>query len=143
MKKVLEVSWDEYLDMVVQLANAIKESPLKPRCIYGIPRGGLQIAVPLSHRLNGTPVTLDLVGDFILFVDDISDEGKSLTACTNVCRNHITATLFIKKGTTFVPDFYVGEVEKDVWVKFPWELNSEPRNKAAKLKEIKEIKNRK
>ena len=142
MNNKLNVSWKQFDLIMEQLARDVKNSTVKPKYIYGISRGGLVPAVTLSHKLGGIPVTFNPGEDFVLFIDDISDEGKSLTYYSTLSRCYTTATLFVKKGTEFVPDFYVNEVDRDVWVCFPWELEDEPMKRTAKLKEFKEIRNR-
>jgi uncharacterized protein len=62
-----------------------------------------------------------------LIVDDISDKGKTLHFVTSKIYNTKpgaanivrTASLFIKKETTFIPDWYA--MVSDKWIVFPWE----------------------
>jgi len=142
MNKILKVSWKQVDLIMEQLARDIQNSTVKPKYIYGISRGGLTPAVMLSHKLKGIPVTFNPSEDFVLFIDDISDEGKSLTYYSTLSRCYTTATLFIKKDTAFVPDYYVNEVDRDIWVQFPWELDGAEMKRSAKLREFKEIKRR-
>ena len=140
--KILKVSWKDFDEMMEELAQNIKSSPIKPKYIYGVSRGGLVPAVVLSHKLDGVPITFNPSEDFVLFIDDISDEGKSLTYYTSLSKCFATATLFIKKDTEFVPDFYIEEVDRGTWVLFPWEKENEPRERTSKLNEFEDIKNR-
>ena len=63
----------------------------------------------------------------ILVVDDVSDGGDTLDYVYNRFKKSapkaeiITATPYIKTGTTFTPDYYVTEFAKDEWIVFPFE----------------------
>lgn len=91
--------------------------------IYGIPRGGLPLAVSLSHRLQ-VPILQTITDSIfysghILVVDDISDSGKTLQRIALPMRA-ITATIHITKHTDFIPDFHYVPRHAD-WVHYPWE----------------------
>lgn len=65
-------------------------------------------------------------GEPVLIVDDISDNGHTLKHVVGNIRNMFncpvyTACVFIKHGTSFVPDYYYKSVSRDEWVVFPWE----------------------
>lgn len=63
----------------------------------------------------------------ILIVDDISDRGTTFKHVENMFReqtkyNQIqTASLIIKPGTEFVPNYHYESVPDSTWVVFPWE----------------------
>lgn len=89
--------------------------------IYGIPRGGLVVAVVLSHHLD-LPVVLTIseISDKTLVVDDISDSGSTLAKLeSKISAKPKVATLFFHKDTKRIPDFYIHQ--KTGWVVFPWE----------------------
>ncbi len=115
MKKVI-ISWAEVEKMVDKLVHMIKKSKIKFDGIYGIPRGGLPLAVILSHQL-GIPVLLYPTKD-TLVVDDISDNGFSLQRM----KNKKIATLYSTDWTITKPDWFVEKkLSKDDWLIFPWE----------------------
>lgn len=64
----------------------------------------------------------------VLVVDDLSDRGKTLEYIkhyyeqTNVKLRF--ATLYIKKGTEFIPNLYVRSYSTEEWLVFPWEDNN-------------------
>lgn len=94
--------------------------------IYGFPRGGLPIAVHLSHHLN-VPLLLNFFEldsyDSILAVDDIVDSGKTFTEFIErvglMDLNVYSASLYYKKQSIFLPDIYLHETTD--WIVFPWE----------------------
>jgi len=113
------ISHTEFLIMVHELANKIKESEIKFSSLFGVPRGGLVVAVYLSHLLD-IPVTIHSIDDETLIVDDISDTGKTLSGFKH--ENYI-ATLHYKKGSIVEPAFWVRK-KKDKWIVYPWEIKT-------------------
>ena len=65
--------------------------------------------------------------DNILVIDDISDGGTTLNFVHSKIKKSspssliITATPYIKTGTTFIPNYYVKEYSTDEWIVFPFE----------------------
>ncbi|MBU0467279.1 MAG: hypothetical protein KJ718_00590 [Nanoarchaeota archaeon] len=113
-KRKVIVNWREFGEMIDSLAGKIKESSLEFDGLYGIPRGGLPVAVALSHRLGLTmlahPTTKTLV------VNDISDYRKTLASM----KNKKIATLFSTKWTAVQPDWFLRLKEsEDDWIVFP------------------------
>lgn len=92
--------------------------------IYGIPRGGLVIAVKLSHLLD-IPLVLnrDDISGSTLIVDDIIDEGNTIERLLAVIgEHHHIASIFYNKSAKRAPHFFARE--KKNWVVFPWETNA-------------------
>ena len=92
--------------------------------IYGISRGGLPIAVALSHRLN-IPVVSEIWqpkfnSQTTLIVDDIADTGDTLKSLIESFNNNICYTLYYHKQSIVSPDKWIFE-KKDKWIIFPWE----------------------
>jgi hypoxanthine phosphoribosyltransferase len=110
------LTWNKYQELVEGLAKKISRNR-EFSAVFGIPRGGLPIAVSLSHLLNIPLITKTPKSGFkkILVVDDISDTGNAM----NMFNKYTTAAIFIKPATKHVPDFYMVETTK--WVVFPWE----------------------
>jgi len=125
---IIEFSWQEFDDAVDAIADEIKAKGLlnKFTHIYGIPRGGLTLAVALSHRL-GKFVTTDSINVFrlhgrhMLVVDDISDTGKTLKEIDP----DLSATIHMVEETTFRPTIHVHMKNKEDWIEYPWEGKKE------------------
>lgn len=120
------MDWDWFDEACDDLTHEIKNSKVKFESIYGIPRGGLVVAVRLSHLLD-LPMIFDyqLIGPRTLVVDDIADSGGTLRNLYRVL-SHLepprSATLFTTPWTEFKPTFFVAEkTDKDSWLIFPWE----------------------
>ena len=111
---MIDFIWSD-LDRAAKLAaNKYKTKTFSG--VYGIPRGGLCLAVKLSHLLN-IPL-LDLPQDGCLIVDDIYDSGKTLEKY----KNYKNATYFVlisKKDPTWF-DSYITMKNKE-WIIFAWE----------------------
>ena len=128
--KKKKLSFSEYGRKLSLLYLKIREEVKKIDLIYGIPRGGLPIATYLSHHLETGLITdLDRVKEYIkskriLIVDDISDTGNTFNnfpkeILTN--NNCVTATIFYKPHSMYKPNYYVDEVNNNLWIVFPYE----------------------
>ena len=66
----------------------------------------------------------------VLVFDDLSDSGNTLSYIVNSLKNDFklsnvkSTTLCIKKGTNFVPDYYIQEYQPETWLVFPWEVSA-------------------
>ena len=122
------ISYSFYEHMVEELIRKIEGSGVLKylNYVYGIPRGGLPIAVHLSHYFElKLMVTEPYESMETLVVDDIADTGVTLLKYRDNFR--ATATLYYKKRSVVKPRFYVYETNK--WVVFPWEKEDEIPNR--------------
>ena len=108
------LSWCEFDKSVEYIANKCKF--LEFSGIYGIPRGGLCLAVALSHKLK-----INLISEPIknsLIVDDIFETGITLKAF-----KHIEGATFFVLISKVSPTWWnsVQISEKNEWIVFPWE----------------------
>ena len=110
------------LDWVDQLT---RYQNLDIQAVYGLPRGGLPIAVSLSHKLN-LPLLMDyydrkIVTDKkILVVDDIADTGHTLKDFEN--KHNVICTFHYHTQSIIVPNYWVHE-KGDDWIVYPWECD--------------------
>ena len=107
-------SWNEFDKSVEQIANKCKL--LEFSGIYGVPRGGLCLAVALSHKLK-----INLLSEPIknsLIVDDIYETGITLKTL-----KHIEGAMFFVLFSKIRPTWWnsVHISEKSEWIVFPWE----------------------
>lgn len=107
------VTWEEVEEFIEQLS---KELPDNISGVYGIPRGGLCLAVMLSHKIN-KPLLQAPHKDCIV-IDDIADTGETLIHYKS--KNYYIATMYYHKQSKVVPDFWYKE-KTDKWITFPWE----------------------
>ena len=120
-------TWNEFDKSVDIISNQCKF--LKFSGIYGIPRGGLCLAVALSHRLKVKLIERPLKNSLI--VDDIFETGITLNNFKN-----IEGAKFFVLISKSKPIWWntVSLAQPKEWVVFPWE------NINNKLKEEKEYK---
>ena len=111
---MINFSWKSF-DSAVKLAVS-KYKDQKLVGVYGIPRGGLCLAVALSHHLK-IPL-LDLPQDDCLIVDDIYDSGKTLEKYKNY-KNASYFVLISKQDPTYFSSFITTKSKE--WVIFSWE----------------------
>ena len=121
------ISWDEFNENVEKLVSKIKDVDY----IVGIPRGGLILAVTLSHKLDIKHMTVDHLEKLedlnflnydrkkILIVDDISDSGQTLKYYKKA--GYTTATLDVRSTTITKPNYYVNWIDNADWIVYPWE----------------------
>ena len=108
------LTWSEFDKSVDYIANKCKF--LEFSGIYGIPRGGLCLAVALSHKLK-----LNLISEPIknsLIVDDVYETGITLNTFKN-----IEGAMFFVLFSKIKPIWWntVHTSEKSEWIVFPWE----------------------
>lgn len=124
MTKQIHYSWQNFDDAVEVIVSHVKAERhlLYIQRIYGVPRGGLVLAVKLSHRLGLPLATLEEVVAYghAFIVDDISDSGNTMKHISKlaVC----TATIHVVSKTVCMPDIWVEQRAKDAWVVYPWEV---------------------
>ena len=111
-------SWSEFDKSVDHIANECKNGDFSG--IYGVPRGGLCLAVALSHRLK-----INLISEpkkHSLIVDDIYETGITL----NRFKDIEGATFFVL-FSKIKPKWWntVKIAKKKEWIVFPWEKTDE------------------
>ena len=118
-------TWTEFDKSVDHIADECEYLNLSG--IYGVPRGGLCLAVALSHKLDIQ--LIDKPSKNSLIVDDIFETGFTLSNF-----KHIEGVNFFVLVSKKKPIWWntVNLSYKKEWVVFPWE------NKNKELKEEKE-----
>lgn len=142
---------DDYVAMVLALAEQIGADGWQPSFLIGIGRGGLAPAVYLSHATGLPMLSVDhssevpdfadapLVrlaartrdGERLLFLDDINDTGgtlaklrRALIDAGGVAANIRFATLIDNSGSAQRVDYRartIDRAETKDWFVFPWE----------------------
>ena len=114
-----ELSWEKFDSACIQIAETIRQELellgyQMFENIYGIPRGGLVVAVRLSHLLD-IPLTETPEKKKTLIVDDICDSGKTMIKY----KGYATACIYKDKQSIYQPTWWI--YKKKEFVKFPWE----------------------
>ncbi|MEM2909559.1 MAG: phosphoribosyltransferase [Nitrososphaerota archaeon] len=148
-RRYLSLSWSDIEMLVDKLAERIS-SRYEPNMLVGILRGGAIVASMLSDVLDMREVytigcrsyvgvekketvfiyqhlSLNSLRDKdVLIVDDVADTGETMKHIVQYVKSLYpksikTATLHIKPHTSFLPDFYVENV--NAWIVYPWGIN--------------------
>ena len=107
-------SWSEFDKSVEHIANECKFLDFSG--IYGVPRGGLCLAVALSHKLNTNLISEPKKNSLI--VDDIYETGITLNSFKDI-EGATFFVLFSKIKPTWWNS--VRTAKKKEWIVFPWE----------------------
>ena len=107
-------TWSEFDKSVEHIANKCKF--LEFSGIYGVPRGGLCLAVALSHKLKINLISEPMKNSLI--VDDVYETGITLNTFKEV-EGAIFFVLFSKTKPIWWNTLYISE--KKEWIVFPWE----------------------
>ena len=107
-------TWSEFDKSVEHIAHECKY--LEFSGIYGIPRGGLCLAVALSHKLKINLISKPKKNSLI--VDDIYETGITLNAFKDI-EGAMFYVLFSKTNPTWWNTVNISQ--KSEWIVFPWE----------------------
>lgn len=121
-KQIEPFTWEQFDKACYALARQIQVSPIAFYGIYGIPRGGLMVAIRLSHLLNTQLHTQDpRLSNIkrVLICDDISDSGKTLLPYKK--EGYKTATIHFNPNSKVKPDFYAIIKQNKNWIEYSWE----------------------
>src|SRR3990167_4454373 len=106
MENAIKFTWEQFNKAVKLLADNLKPVSKFAKNIYGLPRGGLILAVALSHQLD-LPLLFDKkkINKETIIVDDISDSGQTLTKLLKGKEYLRTVTLITKSKSIFQPSY--------------------------------------
>jgi len=107
-------TWEEFDKSIYYIANICKDWEISS--IYGIPRGGLCLAVALSHKLNIKTTQKPIKSSLI--VDDIFETGLTLNSYKNI-EDAKFFVLFSKVNPQWWNTVFL--CNKHEWIVFPWE----------------------
>lgn len=121
---MIYVPWKEFYKLAEELAKQIDAKQYGS--IYGVPRGGVPLAVYLSSFLNLPLVESPSPLRNTLVVDDLIDSGKTRS---QFCENDF-AVLHFKNSEAHIPEttntFCADDsVPPGTWIHYPWETGEE------------------
>jgi len=154
-------TWEKIYELLLNLANQIREAGFKPDVIVGIARGGwpparimsdllenpelanvkaefyLSVAETKGEPVITQPVSVSVKGKNVLVVDDVADTGKSLALVKEHlkekgARDVKIATIYNKPWSIVTPDWF--EKKTSHWIIFPWERKETVRRVLEKCK---------
>ena len=107
-------TWSEFDKSVEHIANKCRFREFSG--IYGVPRGGLCLAVALSHKLKIELLSKPIKNSLI--VDDVYETGLTLTTFKDI-EGAMFFVLFSKVSPTWWNSVHISE--KNEWIVYPWE----------------------
>ena len=107
-------TWSEFDKAVEHIASKCKLIEFSG--IYGVPRGGLCLAVALSHKLKINLISEPKINSLI--VDDVYETGITLSTFKDI-EGAMFFVLFSKVNPTWWDSVFISE--KSEWIVFPWE----------------------
>lgn len=108
------LTWAEFNEAVYRIASFYKDRAFNG--VYGFPRGGLPLAVALSHYLD-LPL-LDAIEDNCLVVDDVYETGATLSQALDFVGVECVVWISKAQPTWFKAAEATSSAE---WLVFPWE----------------------
>ncbi len=118
---MINFTWSEFDNAVEDIAS--KCMFLEFSGIYGVPRGGLCLAVALSHKLK-----INLISEpkkNSLIVDDVYETGLTLKTFKDI-EGAMFFVLFSKCKPKWWNSVFIAE--KSEWIVFPWENTLDSKN---------------
>ena len=107
-------SWSQFDNSVEYIASKCKL--LEFSGIYGVPRGGLCLAVALSHKLKIKLLSAPAKNSLI--VDDVFETGLTLNTFKDI-EGAMFFVLFSKISPSWWNTVFISK--KNEWIVFPWE----------------------
>lgn len=122
-----KIIWKEVEKACAKIVNAILDEGKEIESVFGIPRGGLVVAVMISHLLRKPLIQhAESIDEKTLVVDDICDSGSTFENLMDELYQGrtiepLTAALYTRSTSKYMP-FCTGElIMDDSWLIFPWE----------------------
>jgi hypoxanthine phosphoribosyltransferase len=144
-KQAQNISWEEYGCLLRRLSVGIEVATGKGKfdVVVGIPRGGLPVAVFMSHHLELPMKPIEEVnGKRVLLVDDISDKGDTLRCHVKELESREntvwTATIFYRNTSSYRPTFFLTTIKDDRWIVFPYESSKSKMERTSTLPNSKD-----
>ena len=109
-----KLDWIEFDECVYSISEKCKNKSFVG--VYGFPRGGLSLAVALSHSLGLS--LLDEPKNNSLIVDDIYDTGHTLEKIKYLKGSETHVWISKKQPTWWNTYKFIKDKE---WIVFPWE----------------------
>ena len=109
------LSWAQFDQAVHHLASRFSGSAVSG--VYGVPRGGLCLAVAISHAIDRPLLTAPQPS--ALMVDDVYETGRTLQAL----KVQVPQASFAVWVSKVRPDWWVAAevAASSEWLVFPWE----------------------
>lgn len=113
-RNLREVNWSDFDRAVWELTALLKNCEYAP--LYGLPRGGLCLAVALSHSTGRELITGPQDG--MIWIDDVIETGASLR---KIKYKPLMTIVWFDKNGEHLTDYKVTDANHSDWLIMPWE----------------------
>lgn len=113
------------LSLVREIRIREKKQGFSFKRIYGVPRGGLPLAVCLSHDL-GVDLALELPKKFdheLIICDEIADTGRTLRPIKK--SGYFIVAIHKHPESITEPDIWLREKPDHTWIVYAWEKQND------------------
>jgi len=117
MVQIRQYTWEAFDRDITILANKLNK--LDYDLLYGNPRGGLPVAVALSHKTGKALTTQPINKSKVLWIDDIIDSGAQLQQAKS--QNFAGYCALLERSTASSHCLCAQVLENEDWIVFPWE----------------------
>lgn len=141
MRKVVHLTWEDFDQAVWRLAGQLEPFRSQLTGVYGEPRGGLPLAVALSHQLKlpfirYAPWQEGASYPTLLWCDDIVDSGLTLQSRSKRIGR---GAVWVRRAGMEIPAHvctaHVTFV--DAWMVFPWERRPSQKEVEEELERLR------
>ena len=111
--------------LVRKIRSQEKRQGFSFKRIYGLPRGGLPLAVCLSHDL-GIDLVLELPKKFdqeLIVCDEIADTGRTLRSIKKT--GYFIVVIHKHSESITEPDIWLREKPNHTWIAYAWEAQND------------------
>ena len=112
-------TWAQFQNDTAELAQTIRASGKQYWNVYGVPRGGVPLALALSHKLKVPMVSIEDADINTLVCDDVVHSG----ATRNQFIIHDFVSLHYHPTSKYYPTHFVHPTNE--WIEYPWEQNKQ------------------
>ncbi|HUU76214.1 MAG TPA: phosphoribosyltransferase [Methanoregulaceae archaeon] len=145
------ISWKKSYHLAKKLSELIRTSGYQPEIVIAIGRGGYVPArvvcdyllidrltsIKIEHwgvaaeikdqAIIRYPLAIDIRDYKVLVIDDVTDTGETLQACTGYLEEFKpgeirTGVLQHKISSSFTPDYFADLVRQWHWIVYPWAI---------------------
>lgn len=125
MPDVYQLTMGEFNDIITKMADRIECSGKEYDYLYGVPRGGIPVAMALSKELGIPLITKQFMAPDrnVLVVDDIVDSGRT----RNKYKEYDFISIYVSKNCPddLKPNIMFME-DSTKWIEFWWEEEEKP-----------------
>jgi len=123
--------YEDIFELRKQVNIGVRQTAFNLRYVYGIPRGGVPVAIAMANALGLSVISSldDIPINQVLVVDDLVDSGRTLQKYVDA--GYTTVVLHHKSHSpTFKNHFFAKQLSTE-WIQYFWELSNKSEDPEA------------